>query len=91
MEKQLGLSMADTLSQVIQPYFLRREKKQVFQNSEENKENQENNKNTKKLELKVRKNDFVVWLPITSQQCKLYSAFLQTEEVKSVHAILALS
>jgi hypothetical protein len=82
MEKQLGISMADTLGHLIQPYFLRREKKQVF--STDGKEN--SNPGEKKLELTVRKNDFVVWLPITSQQSQLYSGFLQTPEVNSVRS-----
>ncbi len=80
--------MSESLHSLIEPYFLRRTKKEVFPNQDGKSAVPETSESseapTKQLSLPVRKNDFIIWLPITSQQHKLYLSFLDTEEVRNV-------
>lgn len=66
-QKRIGLAVAEELRQKFAPYFLRRLKSEVFPDSE--------NKEERKLS---RKNDLIVWLPLSERQEKLYRAFLNS-------------
>jgi hypothetical protein len=88
--------MAESLRKLIEPYFLRREKKDIFPPHTEAQQtatdqvaqtvntSPQNNTGEKTLALTVRKNDFIVWLPITVPQHSLYCSFLQSAEVQDV-------
>lgn len=66
--KWIGSKAAEELRVRIQPYFLRRMKSQVFPESGDG----ENMKLAKK-------DDIIVWLKLTENQRKLYTAFLKSE------------
>ncbi|KAH9361101.1 hypothetical protein HPB48_002963 [Haemaphysalis longicornis] len=68
-ERLLGTEIAAQLRQLIQPYFLRRTKKEVF----ENKENTEAEKALmrSKLSFTSKKNDLVIWIYLSELQKKL--------------------
>ncbi|XP_039031865.1 protein CHROMATIN REMODELING 24-like [Hibiscus syriacus] len=70
-EKRIGSTVAKELRERIQPYFLRRLKKEVFG---------EDNDSTAKLS---KKNEIIVWLKLTGCQRRLYEAFLKSEIVLS--------
>ena len=100
-EKKLAASLAQQLRELINPYFLRRQKKEVFKN-----DIQKNNKSTTspvpdsrsrksmtppKVGLSCRKNDLVVWIGITKPQLNLYSNFLLTPFIQTVCAVGVVS
>ncbi|XP_024394535.1 SNF2 domain-containing protein ENL1 isoform X1 [Physcomitrium patens] len=66
-QKRIGIQVAEELRQKFGPFFLRRLKSEVFPDSEDKKE--------RKLS---RKNDLIVWLPLSEGQEKLYRAFLNS-------------
>ncbi|XVE83355.1 hypothetical protein DITRI_Ditri16bG0082700 [Diplodiscus trichospermus] len=70
-EKCIGSRVAKELRERIQPYFLRRLKKEVFS---------EEDATTAKLS---KKNEIIVWLKLTGCQRRLYEAFLKSEIVLS--------
>ncbi|MBA0857952.1 hypothetical protein Goshw_019441 [Gossypium schwendimanii] len=70
-EKRIGSTVAKELRERIQPYFLRRLKKEVFG---------EDDTSTAKLS---KKNEIIVWLKLTACQRRLYEAFLNSEIVLS--------
>ncbi|KAA3456121.1 protein CHROMATIN REMODELING 24 [Gossypium australe] len=70
-EKRVGSTVAKELRERIQPYFLRRLKKEVFG---------EDDTSTAKLS---KKNEIIVWLKLTACQRRLYEAFLNSEIVLS--------
>ncbi|GLT25101.1 hypothetical protein SLA2020_002530 [Shorea laevis] len=70
-EKRVGSTVAKELRECIQPYFLRRLKKEVFC---------EDDATTSRLS---KKNEIIVWLRLTSCQRRLYEAFLNSEIVLS--------
>ncbi|XWS44706.1 hypothetical protein CRYUN_Cryun15aG0070800 [Craigia yunnanensis] len=70
-EKSVGSRVAKELRERIQPYFLRRLKKEVFC---------EDDASTAKLS---KKNEIIVWLKLTGCQRRLYEAFLKSEIVLS--------
>lgn len=70
-EKRVGSMVAKELRERIQPYFLRRLKKEVFG---------EDDTSTAKLS---KKNEIIVWLKLTACQRRLYEAFLNSEIVLS--------
>ncbi|GFP92434.1 protein chromatin remodeling 24 [Phtheirospermum japonicum] len=66
-EKRTGSSVAKDLRDCIQPYFLRRMKSEVFRDDS----------------TLSKKNEVIVWLPLTRCQRQLYEAFLKSEIVIS--------
>ncbi|GMI99315.1 chromatin remodeling 24 [Hibiscus trionum] len=70
-EKRIGSTVAKELRERIQPYFLRRLKKEVFCDDDAT---------TAKLS---KKNEIIVWLKLTGCQRRLYEAFLNSEIVLS--------
>lgn len=81
-ERLLGTEIAAQLRQLIQPYFLRRTKKEVF----ENKENTEAEKALmrSKLSFTSKKNDLVIWIYLSELQKKVYREFLESPEVANI-------
>ncbi|CAM8901164.1 unnamed protein product [Rhodiola kirilowii] len=71
-EKRIGSTVAKELRELIQPYFLRRMKSEVF--------NQSDDSNSASLSTK---NEIIVWLKLTACQRQLYEAFLNSELVLS--------
>ncbi|KAG0612288.1 hypothetical protein M758_6G015500 [Ceratodon purpureus] len=74
-QKRIGIAVAEELRQKFAPYFLRRLKSEVFPDSE--------NKEERKLS---RKNDLIVWLPLSEPQEKLYRAFLNSNAAEETLA-----
>ncbi|XP_024362916.1 SNF2 domain-containing protein ENL1 isoform X1 [Physcomitrium patens] len=66
-QKRIGIQVAEELRQKFAPYFLRRLKSEVFPES--------NNLEERKLS---KKNDLIVWLPLSKCQERLYRAFLNS-------------
>jgi hypothetical protein len=92
-EKKTGASAAETLQNLIRPYFLRREKKDIYPPKAKAGgapaafAEEDGTISTEKPTigmLNTKKEDLVVWLQITPQQLDLYNAFLLTDEVKNV-------
>lgn len=101
MERRQAVATAEQLKRLIKPFFLRREKKEVLANDNSNStadkedETQEASESKKKTNGLPRKNDFIVWLPISKYfqyvsfltcraQQKIYELYLTTDEVKNV-------
>lgn len=89
--KSIGASVAEALRELIRPFFLRREKKEILELTKKKKDlpivpSPPPSKPTgkEKIALTTRKNDFIIWLPMTDFQLELYRGFLNTEEVKNV-------
>jgi hypothetical protein len=64
---------------------------QSLQFDKERIQNNTNSENiTEKLRIKVKKNDFVVWIKLTPIQIELYSKFITIPEIKEVmnHSII---
>ncbi|CAA0837935.1 Protein CHROMATIN REMODELING 24 [Striga hermonthica] len=66
-EKRIGSSVAKDLRDCIQPYFLRRLKTEVFRDDS----------------TLSKKNEIIIWLPLTQCQRQIYEAFLKSEIVIS--------
>ncbi|XP_033628279.1 DNA excision repair protein ERCC-6-like [Asterias rubens] len=92
-ERCLGTEMAKRLRELITPYFLRRTKEDVkkcrdtpIKNAKVPKDQGEDEDTERVPEFPTleKKNDFVIWLPLTGQQIKIYSDFLKLDEVKEL-------
>ncbi|XP_062566324.1 DNA excision repair protein ERCC-6-like [Saccostrea cucullata] len=89
-ERKLGMEMAESLKQIISPYFLRRTKAEVI--DKEEKGELDVSSSTKSLnygkDLKMpsmtRKNDLILWLFLTPDQQRIYSDFLSLDSVKEL-------
>jgi hypothetical protein len=102
----LSSALTQKLRNIIHPYFLRREKKDVFKqkdepehipanvlqvSSDENKQLAQSSESVEalvdpleKLMIRVKKNDYVVWIKLTPVQIKLYADFLTIPEIQEV-------
>ncbi|XP_070573019.1 DNA excision repair protein ERCC-6-like [Ptychodera flava] len=95
-EKRLGNEMAESLRNIIAPYFLRRTKAETL---EKNTNNPEADKNKSNEEDKVdggepanidhkarltRKNDFILWVFLSDVQQKIYRDMGSTDEVREL-------
>ncbi|CAL1535176.1 unnamed protein product, partial [Lymnaea stagnalis] len=80
VEKKLGQEMADTLKNIIKPYFLRRTKAEVQKSKNSGKDD------TQDLVMPsmTRKNDLVIWLHLTQTQQKIYHDFINQDSVKEL-------
>ncbi|XP_060070138.1 DNA excision repair protein ERCC-6-like [Ylistrum balloti] len=89
-ERHLGMMMADSLKNIIAPYFLRRTKAEVAKkerNLDDNTvEGEENGQEQKQIKMPTmtRKNDFIVWLFLTRTQQQIYQDFLSLDSVKEL-------
>lgn len=81
-ERLLGVEIAKQLRRLIQPYFLRRTKAEVYAN----KENSEDEKAAlrPKLTFSSKKNDLVIWIYLSELQKKIYREFLESDEVANI-------
>nr|XP_022343270.1 DNA excision repair protein ERCC-6-like isoform X4 [Crassostrea virginica] len=91
-ERRLGMEMAESLKQIISPYFLRRTKAEVA-NKEEESEGDLNTSASRKtlnygkdlrMPSMTRKNDFIIWLFLTPDQQRIYGDFLSLDSVKEL-------
>jgi len=83
-EKIIGLSTSTLLHSKIEPYLLRREKKDVLtvQAAAEAETSNSSGIETKQLPSITQKSDLVLWLVLSSSQERLYRAFLDSEDVR---------
>ncbi|GAB4822407.1 hypothetical protein N2152v2_009453 [Parachlorella kessleri] len=90
-ERERGAVAAAQLRQAIAPFFLRREKKDVFRTSSSEEAVASSNTQPEaaittgaaKPAKMGRKNDFIVWLRLKPMQRKVYEAFLNSDSVKA--------
>jgi SNF2 family DNA or RNA helicase len=103
-QKHLSSALTQKLRKIIHPYFLRREKKDVFKTSDDpvpapiaapvaDETNQlaQSSESVEalvdpleKLTIKVKKNDYVVWIKLKPVQIKLYADFLAVPEIQEI-------
>ncbi|XP_033628161.1 DNA excision repair protein ERCC-6-like isoform X1 [Asterias rubens] len=92
-ERCLGNQMAESLRELIAPYFLRRTKADVIKRRDTHIKNaksladQEKDEDTERVPefpTLEKKNDFVIWLPLTGQQIKIYRDFIELDQVKEL-------
>ncbi|GAB6020126.1 DNA excision repair protein ERCC-6-like [Chamberlinius hualienensis] len=81
-ERRYGEELARVLMDRVRPYLLRRTKAEVLNRS--GKEQQSTVKDSKIPKPLVQKNDFVVWIPLTQDQVRIYMDFLHLDRVKEV-------
>jgi SNF2 family DNA or RNA helicase len=89
IEKAIGERLAEKLRTMIQPYLLRREKKNIFKYSNNDSIKEEaddlNPANSKySLDRLESKTEMVVWIELDDSQKNLYEKYLATSEVKNV-------
>ncbi|KAK0043897.1 DNA excision repair protein ERCC-6 [Biomphalaria pfeifferi] len=80
VEKKLGQEMAETLKNIIKPYFLRRTKAEV----QAKKDSHQGDSKSLQMPSLTRKNDLVIWLKLTETQQKIYQDFLSLDSVKEL-------
>lgn len=83
-ERRLGMEMAESLKQIISPYFLRRTKAEVTDNEAREGQNSSSSTRTLKMPTMTRKNDFIIWLFLTPDQQRIYGDFLSLDTVKEL-------
>ncbi|GLC44458.1 hypothetical protein PLESTM_001599400 [Pleodorina starrii] len=92
-ERQTGAAIAAELRQRVEPFFLRREKKEVLTSSACSASGPSTSSGSaagsasqvgQSARALPRKNDLVVWLRLTPLQRKIYTAFLHTDSVRQV-------
>lgn len=103
----MSSALTQKLRKIIHPYFLRREKKDVFKTSDDpvpapiaapvaDETNQlaQSSESVEalvdpleKLTIKVKKNDYVVWIKLKPVQIKLYADFLAVPEIQEVRSV----
>lgn len=81
-ERLLGIEIATQLRHLIQPYFLRRTKKEVFESDEYTEA--EKALMRSKLSFSSKKNDLVIWIYLSELQKKVYREFLESQEVANI-------
>ncbi|XP_022086433.1 DNA excision repair protein ERCC-6-like [Acanthaster planci] len=89
-ERCLGNQMAESLRELIAPYFLRRTKADVVKRREESSQNPQEEEEAEEEDrvpefpTLTRKNDFVIWLSLTDAQIKIYQDFISLDQVKEL-------
>ncbi|KAK9816584.1 hypothetical protein WJX72_002280 [[Myrmecia] bisecta] len=95
-ERETGAAQAAELRAQIAPYFLRREKKEVFKSKDSepasgtaegdagSESSASSGSSAPQPQSMGRKNDLIVWLQLQPLQQRVYEAFLQSEAVKAV-------
>ena len=91
-DKQLGDQLAEELRCLTRPFFLRREKKDVFPSAPETQPAIVSSPSTAKCDntgpsvhgFLKQKHELVVWSYLTAEQQALYESFLGTDEVSEV-------
>lgn len=70
-EREMGVQLAIQLKRMIQPFFLRRTKAEVFRSGQG-------------MKVQANKEDLVLWTFLSETQQQLYQDFLQSESVKDI-------
>lgn len=86
-ERKFGARKAAELRNIIAPYFLRRDKKDVFGTQTTEKAEDEHAgavSDSLQPAQMGRKSDMIVWLKLSQPQRRLYTAFLQGTQVQTV-------
>ncbi|XP_071848208.1 uncharacterized protein [Apostichopus japonicus] len=93
-EKLLGNEMAESLRNLIEPYFLRRTKADVLENNQnsstvvdsgsEGSISEGGCRLVNGIPRLTRKNDFIIWLYLTETQIQIYKDFSQLDQVKEL-------
>ncbi|XP_061162866.1 DNA excision repair protein ERCC-6-like [Saccostrea echinata] len=83
-ERRLGMEMAESLKQIISPYFLRRTKAEVIDKEEKDELDVSSSAKSLKMPSMTRKNDLILWLFLTPDQQRIYSDFLSLDSVKEL-------
>ncbi|XP_073414869.1 DNA excision repair protein ERCC-6-like [Dendrobates tinctorius] len=84
-EKALGLKISENLMKIIQPYFLRRTKNDV-QHKKVSGQQAAVESNTKLCTMPslTRKNDFIIWVYLSSIQEEVYRKFISLDQIKEL-------
>ncbi|XP_021364793.1 DNA excision repair protein ERCC-6-like [Mizuhopecten yessoensis] len=89
-ERRLGIMMADSLKEIIAPYFLRRTKAEVAKKEktlgDSPTSGEEGGQGQKQIKMPTmtRKNDLIVWLFLTKTQQQIYQDFISLDSVKEL-------
>jgi SNF2 family DNA or RNA helicase len=82
--------LAQELRTIINPYFLRREKTQILYHNVTTS-HLASKENPVAVPIQVtlpKKQELVIWIPMTERQQLLYTEFLRSEDVKEVDRLL---
>uniref|UniRef100_A0A803KGC9 DNA excision repair protein ERCC-6-like n=1 Tax=Xenopus tropicalis TaxID=8364 RepID=A0A803KGC9_XENTR len=82
-EKALGLKISENLMKIIQPYFLRRTKSDVQNKKTERTRAQDTSQGPSMPSL-TRKNDFIVWVYLSTIQEDVYRKFISLDQIKEL-------
>ncbi|XP_075040678.1 DNA excision repair protein ERCC-6-like [Mixophyes fleayi] len=84
-EKALGLKISENLMNIIQPFFLRRTKKDVQdKNVLVQQRNIESNIKVPLMPSLTRKNDFIIWVYLSPIQEDVYRKFISLDQIKEL-------
>ncbi|XP_075691728.1 DNA excision repair protein ERCC-6-like [Rhinoderma darwinii] len=84
-EKALGLKISENLMKIIQPYFLRRTKNDVQRKKvSEQQTTIESNSKVCTMPSLTRKNDFIIWVFLSSIQEDVYRKFISLDQIKEL-------
>ncbi|XP_066550619.1 DNA excision repair protein ERCC-6-like [Amia ocellicauda] len=77
-ERALGQKISENLNEMLKPYYLRRTKEDLQRKAQEPDKENQHPLDTVKMPKFTRKNDFVVWIPISPLQEYIYKKLLST-------------
>lgn len=84
-EKALGLKISENLMKIIQPYFLRRTKNDVqHKKVSERQTTIESDSTVNIMPSLTRKNDFIIWVYLSSIQEDVYRKFISLDQIKEL-------
>ncbi|XP_073495720.1 DNA excision repair protein ERCC-6-like [Phyllobates terribilis] len=84
-EKALGLKISENLMKIIQPYFLRRTKNDVQHKKVSGQQAAiESNAKLCTMPSLTRKNDFIIWVYLSSIQEEVYRKFISLDQIKEL-------
>ncbi|OCT67216.1 DNA excision repair protein ERCC-6-like [Xenopus laevis] len=84
-EKALGLKISENLMKIIQPYFLRRTKSEVQHKKTSGQPTREQDKSRgPSMPSLTRKNDFIVWVYLSTIQEEVYRKFISLDQIKEL-------
>ncbi|XP_069504737.1 DNA excision repair protein ERCC-6-like [Ambystoma mexicanum] len=79
-EMALGFKMAENLTELITPFFLRRTKAEI----DNNRMSTNGKSGTHEMPSLSRKNDFIIWVFLSATQEEIYRNFLELDEIKEL-------
>ncbi|KAM3912356.1 DNA excision repair protein ERCC-6-like [Leptodactylus fuscus] len=84
-EKALGLKISENLMKIIQPYFLRRTKNDVqHKKGSERQTDVGSDSKVSTMPSLTRKNDFIIWVYLSSIQEDVYRKFISLDQIKEL-------